>query len=320
MHRIKSCLAILFLLLLCGCENVTREKLSFMSPGNGGIALRQEAKARLLVSGEQQLSRAIEESIASAFNKKGGNGLKIVLGPSAALDYYIIVNVTTGHKESQYSSTRFNSITRVVERDGERNGRDVVETVPGRTDASGAMYAAVAIYSVTSLEPVHYFEFSANDGVIDNGGVGQHSREAFTNKFVAEISMKFSDMISSQWRRFSTAIPKDDVDIEMVNALKKGAFEAVEARGRTLMPGSFDEYVQKVKSSKNAKKYNAGLCCYYLLALSKEARHFDIDNLRSLYRQYYQILMLTENEGLAEACANSLARIEKKALMTGNKI
>ena len=314
----KTCLAILFLLLICGCENVTREKLSFMSPGNGGIAVRQDAKARLLVSGERQLARAIEASIAMAFNKKGVNGLKIVRGPSAAVDYYIIVNVTSSYKESQFSSTRFNSIKQVVEKDGERSGRDVVEMVPGRPDASGAMYAAVAIYSVTGLEPVHYFEFSANDGAF--GKARQHSPEAFANKFVAEIGRKFSDMISSQWRSFNTAIPKDDADIEMVNALKKGAFETVEARARTLIPESFDEYIQKVKSGKDAKEYNAGLCCYYLLALSREARHFDIDNLRLLHRQYYQILMLTETEGLAEACANSLARIEKKALMTGNKI
>ena len=319
MYRMKTCLAALGLLLVCGCANVYYEKLSYLSPGNGGIAVRADAKAKLIVSGEQQLAQGTAKSIIEALNKKDVKCLRIATGADEAIDYYIFVNVTTGYKVSSQKSVPFNKARRLVENDGENGGYDVLTDDPGLPDASGSLYAAVAIYAINSLDPLSYFEVTANEGAFGDKAGQVRAKEEFASKFVAEIGRKFSDMTSTQHRDFDTAIPKH-ADGSMVRALKKGDIDKVDLRAKNLVPESFDDFIAKVKSEKNPKKLTPGLCCLYIMTLTQELNNFDIENLRKLYKRYYQIMLVAEDEGLAEACASSLARIEKKAAMTGNKI
>ena len=318
MYRMKTCLAALGLLLLCGCANVNYEKLSYVSPATGGISFKADGKAKLIVTSKGQLAQDAANSITAILNREGVRGVKVVNGAETSVDYYIFVNVTTGYKNSSDKAPLNKKVVLVKsDKRTEKTNEYYIAEEPGYPEGSGALYASVSIYTVNSLDPLHYFEISSNEGDCD-GKV--RTNEAFVNKFVSELGSKFSDLTATQPRVFDTAIPTSNVDSSMVKALKSGQLNQVHQRAKEHASDDFDAYIALAKNAKKLKPFRAGLCALYLSALAMEMNNFDIENLRELHRRYYQLLMITDDDGLAEACANALARVEKKAALTGNKI
>ncbi|MBP5639517.1 MAG: hypothetical protein J6X55_08565 [Victivallales bacterium] len=322
----KSCrmvLALAMILLFSGCASkVMWVELGYKTPGSSGVALKKDATIKLIGSGEKQLATATLQRIAQELAKHKNGGVKVISDANTPSDYYVLMNMSASHKVAPKESVPFNARKIRQEQDGKSGGKDIIAKIEGTPDVSGAMQVSVAIYSTAGLEPVHYFELALYDGDFrtENGKV--RGNEQFVRDFTWQVGKAFADMFVSDSRSIKTAIPKENADSVMVQALKAGSLQDAEARAHSLIPDRFDDFIAKVKGvgEKERKQFDSALCSYYLLAIARELGNYDIENLRTLHSQYSQILLFTQNAGLAEACANSLARIEKKAELTGNKL
>ena len=318
------CLTLTSVMFLCGCaNNVYWVKLNYKTPGNSGITLKKDSKVKLVAVGETQVAQATLRSIARAFDKSRNSEVEIILDANKPADYYILFRICTDFRTSSPEAVPFNSVVRIVEKNSERSGYDVIDTVPGTSSVSGAICVLGSIYSIASLDPVYHFEISMHDGdfAVEEGKL--RGNEQFVNAFVNQLGYGFSDMFLTKVRNIATAIPQNIADDAMVSALQAGVVKDVATRAQALIPENFEEYrakIMAVEKKNDRKQFDGGLCCYYLLALSRELVNFDIDNLRELHKLYSQILLITQDDGLAEACANSLARVEKKAQISGVKL
>ncbi len=323
MKRTCEFLSMLAMLaMLCGCATVDWVKLSYHTPGNSGVALKQHAAARLMATGEQQVAQATLNRIAAEFNSREDSDVRIVLNENEPADYYIYLNINSAFRAPSAEEVPYNASKTVGEQDGTTRGRNIIVTTSGQPSSSGAGCVAVAIYSATKLEPVHYFEVPMYDGDFAVEGGKLRGNEQFVGSLVEQTGQMFSDMFLTQKRDINTAIPKKNADGALVKALRAGDVEAVEQRTQELLADSVDGYLAKAAAaSKSAReKLEGGLCTCYLNTLAAELDNFDADTLQTVHERYTQILTLTADEGLAEACANALARVEQKAQMTGAKL
>jgi len=317
-------MALTSVLFLCGCANdVYWVNLNYKTPGNSGITLKKDSKVKLLAVGDVQVAQATLHNIARTFDKSQNSEVKIIFDANEPADYYILLRICTDFRISSPEAVPFNGSTRIVERNSETSGCDMIYTSPGTPSVSGATSVLGSIYSIASLDPVYHFEISMHDGdfAIEEGRL--RGNEQFVKLFVEQISYGFSDMFLTKVRGISTAIPQNIADDAMVSALQAGAVNDVAVRAQALIPDNFEEYrakIMAVEKEKDRKQFEEGLCCYYLLALSRELVNFDIDNLRRLHKLYSQIFLITQDDGLAKACANSLARVEQKAQISGVKL
>lgn len=285
-------------LLLGGCATV--EFVNYPVTSFAEVALKDKAAIKVVATDKSLLPvvNAIKEGFAN-------NGAYSVSESGA--DYWLVVSGRSAYAVSE-PATR----AEVVAQENDSSGEDVVvaNTVQGE---SAAKSVSVAVYQVSTLAPVHYFEIPVYGGGEDSKGAA-----AYEAAFTLEVVERVKDAFLTQSQTVETPIPLE------ADATLRGLFAS-----SLKEDGSFD-FAPFVEAYNNAGAIDLAKACedirndsfdgdadvalgnYYLNLLAQEAGSLDPKVLAKIRKECLMILSHTDAKGLSDAVPVALARIDYK--------
>lgn len=292
-------------LVISGCSSVNWEKVGYTSPANE-VNLKANPSVKIVAIGNQEMLTPLVGAISSEFSKSGQ-----IRVTEDAPDYWLVFNGEKGFRTDDQAAAQFNRTVEKVAQKSDAGGREYLQKKDQNSSAATALLS-VAVYGVTDLSPVYYFDIALYDADFKQGKV--RDGLAYDKKFTDQIIAKVKDAFLTQNRIVETALPKN-ADSGMKKALIAGDSKAVISRAAQVIPQDFDAFLADITAGKykeKADEMESKLSNYYVLALAREIGNFEPANLNKLHAQHVAILNQTNKDGLSIACPNSLARIESK--------
>ena len=306
-------------LLLGGCASV--EMAQYTVTSFAEIPLEKQAKVKIVANCDELSS--IADAIKSEFSKNGGFS---VVDENA--DYWFVLNGA-----DQYANGTPQKVFSVGKRDNDANGSEVIEETAMNL-ASAAKSVSVAVYEVSTLAPIRYFEIPIYTGAITKDAV--RDANSYDSAFAKEVIERVKDAFITREKKIETPIScAGDADLrkKFKEAGEKNDPEKSYAEVSKAICQKYAELVRKYKlvhgkidlvkllSVIRSKEYDGKIApevvladyqMYLLIDEFNATRKGDVATLRKIRDQHLMILENSEEKGLAEAIPAALARLEYK--------
>lgn len=199
---------------------------------------------------------------------------------------------------------------------------------------TSSLVGAVAIYEVRSIEPLAYFNVSAEDTQWVRSGNKSQAKVACDTrkqrrKLMAEIILNINSLLSQERRNIPVILPTagDSTAKILLKANKaKQAEKRLQevippAKLSDLTPDLYEKWDEEAEKNETPKRdFSEDLANYYLLNMAKEARGISQESALQIHDAYIAILLKSNDKSLINASADSLARLEETAKRLGIRL
>lgn len=283
------------MLLLCGCPSV--ESARYMVTSFAEITIDKGASVRVMADRENV---AVAEALRAALDAS-----KQFSMTEGKADYWVVLRGAGAYREPCQAL-----VTKVVEKDGETAGEEVLVQEPVNV-ASAARELAIAIYDAKNLAPIHYMTVAIHDG--DNSEEAARGVEAYSAQFATEVVERVKDALLTREKEVKISIPK------VANAGLRDAFKDkdyvrfLELYKTTMGKLDIAAYTESIrKETCEDENVDEKLANYHLYLLVKEAMQKDAKSLKAIKAEQLMLLQVSKEEGLAIAVPMALGRIENQ--------
>lgn len=199
---------------------------------------------------------------------------------------------------------------------------------------TSSLIGAVAIYEVNDIEPLAYFNVTAEDTKWIRSDNKYQARitcdtKRQRNKLMAEIVVNINSLLSKERRNVPVILPSAG-DSEAKQLLRTNRNKQAEERLKPLLPPAelselnselYDQWNEKAKlNEKPERSMPEDLANYYLFYMSEEAGGITEANARIIHNAYASIILLAEDKSLINAAADSMSRLEDTANRLGIRL
>ena len=342
MKRIMcSILMCVFLVALStGCAKIGRAKVNFMTPGNDGIAFAPGSKIKIVSNGNEEVGRAIRIILIREFQAVAEKNVQnaIALAQSQGKDaqkakakaeseqiqisdvnpdYWLFISINNDYRKDDANVAEYNRRTYKTKDENQSGGREVIRLTGPLTTASSAAVVTMTLYSVHGLVPVHSFDIAIYDSEISKDSLKDEKQ--YLKQFAMESVKRIMDGFLTMEREMTVLLPRT-ADKRLIAALKTKDSNKLQEIATSLNLTALDQFLEEINALEEQHKpklFNNGkmvrkMANHYVYAIDFESKNLDTRSLRLAQRCYLAMLKHTQDKFLAEACANSLARVERK--------
>lgn len=326
--------------LMTGCASVKTTQVNFVTPGNDGIAFASGSKIKLVSNGNEKACDAIKRILAHEFQAVAEKNVQnaVALAQSqgkdiqkaktkaemeqiqitdANPDYWLFVSIQNEYRKDPANVTEYNRVVKRSKVENDAGGREIVESSGARMSGAVAAVVNMTLYSVHGLVPIHSFDIAIYDSEMTTETLKDESQ--YLKKFVGESVKRIKDGFLTMEREMTIMYPPN-ADKKLVAALKSKNGKMMQAVAESLNLSPLDKFLEEINAMEeqnNPKQFSDSkmvekLANQYVYAIDFESRNLDTRSLRLVHRCYLAMLKNTNDKLLVEACANSLARVEKK--------
>lgn len=199
---------------------------------------------------------------------------------------------------------------------------------------TSSLIGAVAIYEVNNLQPLAYFNITAEDTKWVRGSSKSQARvmcdpKTERNKLMAEIIVNINSLLSKERRNVPVILPSGG-DAQAKELLRSNKAKEAEKRLEPLLPPAelseltpalYEKWDAEAEKNETPKRdMSEDLANYYLINMAKEARGISEQSAKVIHDAYTTILLQAGNSSLIDAAADSMARLEETANRLGIKL
>ena len=216
-------------------------------------------------------------------------------------------------------------------RGNEIGGYESIEKKDAKS-STATLITTVTIYDTRNLEPLAYFNIVSTDCDWRKWEEDIADKHLFEKGLRRQIVAKLKDLVTRDRKGVGVIIP-DNCDRSAKQLLLNSDYQGAKSRLKILLPQEsilvlsprevikkYEQWAREVEIAKKEgrkgileRDMEQDLRNYYLYLMAEEARNISPGNLRSVHMGYTNIVALTEDNSLIEACAHSLGRLEIKA-------
>lgn len=329
--------------LMTGCASVETAKVNFVTPGNDGIAFAPGSKIRLVSNGNERMCDALKRILAHEFQAVAEKNVQnaVALAQSqgedtqkakakaeaeqiqitdANPDYWLFVSIQNEYRKDTANVTEYNRVAMRSKIESDAGGRENVKSSGALLSGAVAAVANMTLYSVHGLVPIHSFDITIYDSEVTKETLKDEGQ--YLKKFVHESVKRIKDGFLTMEREMTILYPPN-ADKKLVTALKANDGNMMQAVAESLNLSPLDKFLEEIKAleeQNNPKQFSDSkmvekMANHYVYAVDFESRNLNTRSLRLVHRCYLAMLRNTDDKLLVEACANSLARVEKKLEM-----
>lgn len=219
-------------------------------------------------------------------------------------EYVIALNEFDDNRFINRSIEDITTFCKVEKKENKYEGEEVVKRYSTKKRTTGTL-VNIVIYEVNGLIPQFSSEIFIN---IDDT---EHD-ELIVNKLKNSLLIKPKKERTFFPADSNRATVSDLISMESFDPLK---VKEISASVKQRLPSSFDSFVTKFNRGEYKDKHadlELILQDFYIYAICQELADYSAANLQKLFAMHLKIMQITEKEGLAVGCANSLGRIERK--------
>jgi len=326
--------------LITGCASVDTAKVNFMTPGNDGIALAPGSKIKLVSTGNQEICKAIqmilarefqtvaEQNIQNAVELAQREGKEVQKAKAQAEteqiqlsdanpDYWLFISINNEYRKDDANVKGYNRSAVRLKEENQSGGREVIKLTDPSMTGSSAAVVNMTLYSVHGLVPIHSFDITIYDSEKTKDTLRDES--LYLRLFAIESVKRIKDGFLTMEREMTVLIPPN-ANKSLVSALKAKGSNKMQEAAKNLNLSALDKFLEEINKLEEQHKPKlfddskivAKMANHYVYAIDFESCNLDTRSLRLAQRCYLAILKNTHDSLLAEACANSLARVERK--------
>lgn len=315
------------LCFLVSCATASKMKANFRVPGEDGIALLPGAKIKIVASEDDPIALAAKQgiekdfaeiaqkNISEAVSRAEASGQDVAAAEQQATaeqfvisdddpNYWMFVKSSSEKREDTPEQVKFNTSWRVERNENEAGGHEVLKVADGSPTAAYACSTTISLYSRHGLLPIHDFE----------------ARSFQEGKGAAQVVAKVNSALLSTSREKIVKYPSG-ADSSLAKAIMNGDLKKLNSRIAELKMTTLDGFMAKMddlEKKADREVFKAMLpemSNYFLMAVDFERNNLDTRSLRLARKVYSSLLRNTEDAGLAEACVDSLVRVEHTLAM-----
>ena len=325
---------------IAGCASVDKAKVNFITPGNDGIAFAPGSKIKLASNGNQEACEAIKRILAQEFQAVAEKNVQnaVALAQSqgkdvqkakakaeaeqiaitdANPDYWLFLSINNEYRKDTVDVSAYNRAAVRSKVENQAGGREVVKLSDPHLTGAAAAVVNMTLYSVHGLVPIHSFDITVYDSEVAKGTLKDEGQ--YLKKFVAESVKRIKDGFLTMEREMTVLLPPN-ANGKLVAALKAKDSGRMQAAAESLNLSPLDKFLEEINALEEQNKPKLfddskvveKMVNHYVYAIDFESRNLDTRSLRLAHRCYLAMLKNTHDDLLAEACANSLARVERK--------
>ncbi len=315
------------LILVTGCGQKklkTNATLAFDIPSKISV-IKKGSRVKVFTTGNMgKQTKGFVRDLTRQLNEAGW----FTVVTKKPFDYALNVNTFKEYRRDDARQIPYNTQV-VIQSKTDENGSGQERLVTKKRHSALAAYvASVSIYEVKTLEPLVYFTSMAAQGVWEDVSRPLPDNGALEKKLAGEIVQHLRQLLNTEHREVGVILP-DNGDAEVKKLLVQGKVPAATARAKALLPEAslkdlspalYEKWAKAVAKAREQGNKDAverdmetDLNNFYLFFMAREASGLGEERLREVHDGYAEILALTENQQLVEACAHSLSRVEQNA-------
>lgn len=326
--------------IITGCASVKTAKVKFITPGNDGVALASGSKIKIVSNRNDEVCNSIKNILMHEFqeiaNKNVKNAVKVaqekgedpqkaqakaeseqILISDANPDYWLFLSFNSEYRKDGAEVTDYNRIAMRVKEENQAGGREVIKLSQPYQTGSAAAVVNMVLYSVHGLVPVHSFGITIYDSEFAKDALKNEGQ--YLKLFAIETVKRIEDGFLTMEREMTVLIPPS-ANGKLESALKSKDSNKMKEVAMNLKLSPLDKFLEEINALEakhkpelfNDSKMLEKMANHYVYAIDFESRNLDTRSLRLAQRCYLAMLKNTNDDLLAEACANSLARVERK--------
>ena len=325
---------------ITGCASVDTAEVNFITPGNDGIAFAPGSKIKLVSNGNQKVCETVKQILSVEFQKVADKNVQnaVALAQSQGKDiqkakakaeaeqillsdvnpdYWLFLSIDNEYRKDAANIAEYNRRAVRSKVEDQSGGREIVKLSNPLLTGSSAAIVNMTLYSVHGLVPIHSANITIYDSEIAKDALKDESQ--YLKLFAMESVKRIKDSFLTMEREMKVLLPPN-ANGNLVSALKAKDKNKIQEVAQSLNLTSLDKFLEEIKeleAQHNTKSFSDSkmiekMANHYVYAIDFESNHLDTRSLRLVHRCYLAMLKNTQDNSLAEACANSLARVEKK--------
>ncbi|PIE69486.1 MAG: hypothetical protein CSA21_02325 [Deltaproteobacteria bacterium] len=315
------------LMLAAGCVQhklTPNATLSFDVPSKISV-IEKGARVKVFTTGNMGAqTKGFVRDLTKELNEAGW----FTVVSKKPFDYAMNINTFKGYRRDTDKQVPYNTVVDTTEQtDEDGNGHDVLVTTK-RHSAIAAYVATISIYEAKNLEPLVYFNSVAAKGLWEDVTDPLPDDGVLEKKLANQIVRQMRNLLTSERRTIGVILPEAS-NPTIRDLLLQGKLEDAQTKARSLLPEtplknlSATLYEKWAKAAKKAREQGnehvverdmeTDLATFYLLFIAKEAYGTTEARLHEVHDGYTEILALTGDNNMIEACAHSLSRVEQNA-------